>query len=166
MKGNPDYYAALGITPQAAAGEVARAYRTMMRARHPDTSTSADPATAPPAGTAPDVQAVMDAYSVLKDPVRRAAYDRQHKATPSETGPTSSRQETSRFPQGPPLIVGPLRWHRIPDRAPTPDATPAPAPAPARNVPWRSRPFLAVVLPTRARPPPETRKGRTGRTEQ
>jgi len=153
VKGNPDYYAALGITPQAAAGEVARAYRMMMRARHPDTSTSADPATAPPAGTAPDVQAVMDAYAVLKDPVRRAAYDRQHKATPSETGPTSSRQETSRFPQGPPLIVGPLRWHRTRDRAP------------ARNVPWRSRPFLAVVLPTRVRPP-GTGKGRTGRTEQ
>ena len=86
MKGNPDYYAALGITPQAGAGEVARAYRMMMRARHPDTT----PASAP---------------------------------------------------------------------------APAPAPAPTRNVPWRSRPFLAVVLPTRVRPP-GTGKGRTGRKEQ
>ena len=68
-----DPYGVLGVRRQASAEEIARAYRRAARATHPDSSGSG-------AG-AERFQAVSDAYDLLRDPERRAGYDRRHPLT-------------------------------------------------------------------------------------
>ena len=62
-----DYYATLGVKREASADEIKRAYRKLARKYHPDVSKE------------PDAEArfkeVGEAYEVLKDPEKRAAYD-------------------------------------------------------------------------------------------
>lgn len=62
-----DYYAALMVEPTATDSEVKRSYRRLARKFHPDVSRE------------PDAEArfkeVAEAYKVLKDPEKRAAYD-------------------------------------------------------------------------------------------
>jgi curved DNA-binding protein CbpA len=65
-----DPYVVLGVGRQAPPDEIARAYRRAARATHPDGGGSG-------AG-AERFQAVSDAYEVLRDPGRRAGYDRLH----------------------------------------------------------------------------------------
>lgn len=64
-----DPYVVLGVPRQAPAEEIARAYRRAARASHPDIGG---------AESAERFQAVSDAYDVLRDPHRRAVYDRSH----------------------------------------------------------------------------------------
>jgi curved DNA-binding protein CbpA len=64
-----DPYVVLGVRRQASPDEIARAYRRAARATHPDSSA---------AGSGERFQAVSDAYHVLRDPGRRADYDRLH----------------------------------------------------------------------------------------
>ncbi|MFZ2652441.1 MAG: DnaJ C-terminal domain-containing protein [Burkholderiaceae bacterium] len=62
-----DYYAALGVNKDATPEEVKHAYRKLARKYHPDLSKQAD---------AEDrFKEVAEAYEVLKDAERRAAYD-------------------------------------------------------------------------------------------
>jgi len=65
-----DPYGVLGLRRQASADEIARAYRRAARATHPDSGGFG-------AG-AERFQAVSDAYDLLRDPGRRAGYDRRH----------------------------------------------------------------------------------------
>jgi molecular chaperone DnaJ len=65
-----DPYGVLGVRRQASPDEIARAYRRAARATHPDSGGSG-------AG-AERFQAVRNAYDVLRDPGRRAGYDRRH----------------------------------------------------------------------------------------
>ncbi len=62
-----DYYAALGVARGASADEIKRSYRKLARKYHPDVSKE------------PDAEArfkeVAEAYAVLGDPEKRAAYD-------------------------------------------------------------------------------------------
>src|SRR5690348_18342403 len=62
-----DYYKILGVQRTAAAEEIKTAYRRLARKFHPDVSKE------------PDAEArfkqVQEAYEVLKDPQKRAAYD-------------------------------------------------------------------------------------------
>jgi curved DNA-binding protein CbpA len=64
-----DPYIELGVARQASGEEIARAYRRAARASHPDRGGG---------GSAERFQAVTDAYEVLRDPRRRAVYDRSH----------------------------------------------------------------------------------------
>lgn len=63
-----DYYAVLGVERGASADEIKRAYRKLARKHHPDLSQASD--------AAARMQEVNEAYDVLRDPEKRAAYDR------------------------------------------------------------------------------------------
>lgn len=73
-----DYYKILGIAPDAEPGEIKRAFRKLARKYHPDINAS------------PEAEAmfkdVNEAYEVLKDPERRAAYDQLGKPGPGSEG--------------------------------------------------------------------------------
>lgn len=63
----PDYYSILQVTPHAESAVIEAAYRQLARLFHPDMNHAPD-ATA-------RMQAINDAYSVLRDPKRRSEYD-------------------------------------------------------------------------------------------
>jgi curved DNA-binding protein len=62
-----DYYDTLGITRAAGAEEIKRAYRKLARKYHPDVSKEKN--------AEAKFKDVQEAYEVLKDPEKRAAYD-------------------------------------------------------------------------------------------
>jgi len=64
-----DYYDVLGVSPDAGAEEIKRAYRQLARRYHPDISGD-DRATA--------FLEISRAFEVLTDPARRRRYDEQH----------------------------------------------------------------------------------------
>jgi curved DNA-binding protein len=63
-----DYYETLGVSRDASDDEIRRAYRTLARRYHPDVNK--DP------GAAERFSEISEAYEVLRDPDRRAEYDR------------------------------------------------------------------------------------------
>lgn len=64
-------YAVLGLPHTATAEDISRAYRRLVRQRHPDTADGGTPA-------AGSLHEVLAAYALLRDPARRAEYDRAH----------------------------------------------------------------------------------------
>jgi len=62
----PDYYAALEVPPTATAPEIKRAYRRLVRKYHPDLNNQA---------LDQHIKLLNEAYAVLSNPTRRAAYD-------------------------------------------------------------------------------------------
>src|ERR671916_518561 len=62
-----DYYKILGIAREASQDEIKRVYRRLARKYHPDVSKEAN--------AEERFKEVQEAYEVLKDPQRRAAYD-------------------------------------------------------------------------------------------
>jgi len=63
-----DYYAALGVTKNASQEEIQRAYRKLARKYHPDINKTPD--------AEEKFKDIGEAYEVLKDPDKRAKYDR------------------------------------------------------------------------------------------
>lgn len=68
MADKRDYYEVLGINKNASADEIKRAYRKMAKKYHPDVNKSAD--------AEEKFKEVNEAYEVLSDPDKKAAYDR------------------------------------------------------------------------------------------
>jgi curved DNA-binding protein CbpA len=108
-----DFYALLQVAPEADAGAIARAYRRRLREVHPDTRPPGDD------GPHADLQALQEAYAVLRDPVRRARYDAQRTAaekrreTPTTGVAVPVRVRARRVPARDRLIrVGPVRFER------------------------------------------------------
>src|SRR6185312_9037577 len=80
VREDPDPYSVLGVLPTATQAEITHAYRTRLRAHHPDTRHK------PLSQTADDnLRQVLAAYALLRDPARRADYDRA--TTPAATPP-------------------------------------------------------------------------------
>ena len=102
------YYAALQVAPDATQQEISRAFRALMRVRHPDVGN--------PAG-ADDVRPVLEAFAVLRDPKSRAAYDlaEGHADEPrgQADGPRDIPVRHIRHRE-PLLRVTPVRWERGP----------------------------------------------------
>ena len=87
-KRGPDFYALLGVAPDADAREIARAYRRRLREVHPDTR---DRLADGPGPANADLRALQDAYEVLRDPTRRARFDAERRAVqkPAEASATA-----------------------------------------------------------------------------
>ena len=128
VRENPDPYLVLGVSPTATQAEITHAYRDRLRAHHPDTRH-------PPASKTADddLRHVLAAYALLRDPARRADYDRAtaHTATPPPHrphGPTPvdrppigpveipinyrTTNTAAADVAAPPLRAGPVRRHR------------------------------------------------------
>jgi molecular chaperone DnaJ len=106
----PDLYQVLGVGPAASGEEITRAWRQRARAEHPDArpSDAAAPAR---------FRVLAEAYRVLGDPARRAAYDQaaghSPRPRPSAPAPRSRIRPRAAGPltgaSGAPLRAGPVR---------------------------------------------------------
>lgn len=129
MRNNgPDLYDTLQIAPTATAREVTRAYRTLIRSRHPDTRAAREHPTGP-GPTEPETKTqkelqelrdIMAAYAILGNPEKRAAYDREHprpaaNATPQRPGPVRIPRQ---LPPATALLIGPVIWEPPARRSP------------------------------------------------
>lgn len=98
----PDPYEILGVARAASPAEITHAYRTLLRAHHPDTRPH-DPHV--PADPATQLRRILDAYAILRDPARRTAYDQHH---PPPTEPRI--RHVTRVSDQPPIQAGPVYW--------------------------------------------------------
>jgi hypothetical protein len=93
-----DYYAELGVRPEATAREIAASYRTLAKALHPDARPT-DPA------AAERFKRVTLAYRVLADVERRRNYDEQRRADRAPVVVPDGRGATA-TPSAPPSRRG------------------------------------------------------------
>jgi curved DNA-binding protein CbpA len=129
-----DLYAELGVAPEASPVEITHAYRALLREHHPDTQTAGPPS--PPER----LRRIIAAYTVLRDPVRRAAYDaarvvaqpgaaddagRTAGQPANPAGSAGAFRRPTRMGGRPAIWAGPVYWQAPPRAAPAgeePDA--------------------------------------------
>lgn len=115
--GDDDLYAILGVSPNAEIGALTSAYRRRLRQLHPDTHGQHCVPENLGDSAQPSLAQVLHAYAVLRDPTRRAGYDRArtHRSTAASTGiriPVHRRSSTSSSQTW--IRVGPVRRHLDP----------------------------------------------------
>jgi curved DNA-binding protein CbpA len=121
-----DPYRVLGVGAGASRQDIARAYRRAVQGAHPDAQPT-DPR------AAARFRELTDAYDLLTDPARRAAYDRTHHPAggqPSAPRPAMARWPGPRHPLvpgGQQVVAGPV--HIEPPAAPASEHHPARPPA-------------------------------------
>ncbi|MFY9635346.1 J domain-containing protein [Pseudarthrobacter sp. BIM B-2242] len=117
MTSQPDYYDVLGVKPAASPQEISRAYRALMRTHHPDLD---DGAAEGGELSRRELLQIMQAFSVLRDPAQRAAYDRSRAG--AGTGTQSSgpvvipvrKVQRRDQPAGNTIRITPVRWESGP----------------------------------------------------
>src|SRR5688572_8105564 len=73
-----NYYRTLGIPADADDDTIRRAFRILARRYHPDAGSGS---------SAVKFRQIFEAYQTLRDPARRAAYDRSLRASPRSARP-------------------------------------------------------------------------------
>lgn len=115
MTSQPDYYAALRVKSAASQQEISRAYRALMRTHHPDVDGGATSDRAVQDG---ELLRIMQAFAVLRDPARRAAYDRSRNGTRAPGGAPiviPVRRVSNRYvPAGNNIRITPVHWESGP----------------------------------------------------
>ncbi len=125
-----DYYGILNVPVAATAREITRAYRGLLRRFHPDTRQVNRDGGTSAAGDLQRLHEIMQAYAVLSDPAKRAAYDRARRTGSSAGTPAGANgiPVKVRFHPQPgagspkteqPFSYGPTRWSPLPGRGPT-----------------------------------------------
>src|SRR2546423_4572730 len=104
-----DYYALLGVARDAGEAEIKKAYRGLAMKHHPDRVAAAEKAAAEE-----KFKEITEAYEVLRDPEKRAAYDRYGVAGGRGAGRAGGGGALgpAHPPRGPPHILhepGPVR---------------------------------------------------------
>jgi DnaJ domain len=133
----PDLYQLLGVPRGACREEIAQAWRRRARAEHPD----ARPADAAAAGR---FRALAEAWQVLSDPARRAAYDRALAGgRPAPGIPAPGTPVPVRYPAGP-RRAGPLVRAPGPPLRAGPVRVDGPRPAPAAG--GRDEPDIRLAV--------------------
>lgn len=120
MTSQPDYYDLMRVTPAASQQEISRAYRALMRTHHPDLDGGAADGGEVHRG---ELLQIMQAFAVLRDPERRAAYDKSRAGTRAQgTGPVlipvrKVRGTAQGSPEHGPtasIRITPVRWESGP----------------------------------------------------
>ena len=101
------YYAALGVTPDATAAEIQRAFRALMRLRHPDVDASSTAGQGPGNNEGDDARRILESFAVLRDPRSRAEYDpAAASGGPGRTSPRRPGDSGASPPAGEPGSAG------------------------------------------------------------
>ena len=72
------HYGLLGIRPDASEAEIKKAFREKVKLYHPDRTPGVDGSR---------FQAIMEAWDILSDPIKRKIYDRQLQKAAQEKDP-------------------------------------------------------------------------------
>ena len=102
-------YTVLNVSPSATQAEITRAYRRLLRDHHPDLHTRQ---TQP--GADEQLRHILTAYAILRDPRRRADYDRTHPTGTDGRPLRITITHTDSVDDQPPLLAGPVRWEPNP----------------------------------------------------
>ncbi len=106
-RGHSDPYRVLGVDAGASQQDIARAYRRAAQRLHPDTRPE-DPQ------AAARFRVLADAYDQLRDPIRRADYDRVQPAADPASQPTRPRHAgPSPHPPGQPYLPPPASGQAV-----------------------------------------------------
>ena len=101
-----NYYAILGVSPQASAAEIKKAYHVRARQLHPDKNPKKD--------TTRDFQYLQEAYNVLKNPEMRRQYD----SNPFASGASSHASQHRYYHKEPPPSPRRKQAHRTSAKGP------------------------------------------------